>query len=167
MFKNPLEEKHQGTCFTIGYVFLKHQKVVKVSLWPPRTVARQAPLSVKSPGENTGVGSHALPQGTFPTQWLNPRFPGLQAAASPSEPPGKPYHKVGRRKRISIRLSVTETETRHWSQKEAFGASSPFFVQPKREEQRLNLMIWTPWSWSKVYELLCDHSSCCTIKLLA
>ena len=28
-----------------------------------------------SPGKNTGVGSHALFQGTFPTQGLNPGLP--------------------------------------------------------------------------------------------
>ena len=37
------------------------------------TVAHQAPLSMgNSPGKNTGVGFHALLQGIFPTQQLNP-----------------------------------------------------------------------------------------------
>ena len=34
-----------------------------------------------SPGQNTGVGSHSLLQGIFPTQGLNPD-------SLPSEPPG-------------------------------------------------------------------------------
>ena len=34
----------------------------------PRTVARQAPLSMDSPGKHTGVGCHALLQGIFPTR---------------------------------------------------------------------------------------------------
>ena len=38
-----------------------------------------------SPGKNTGVGCHALFQGIFPTQGLNP----LQKDSSPSEKPGK------------------------------------------------------------------------------
>ena len=38
----------------------------------PRTVARQAPLSMASPGKNTGVGCHALLQGILPTQGWNP-----------------------------------------------------------------------------------------------
>ena len=39
----------------------------------PRTVAHQAPLSMgDSPVKNTGVGCHALLQGIFPTQGLNP-----------------------------------------------------------------------------------------------
>ena len=40
------------------------------------------------PGKNTGVGCHALLQGIFPTQGLNPGLP--QADSLPSEPPGKP-----------------------------------------------------------------------------
>ena len=37
-----------------------------VSLW---TIAQQAPLFKEfSPGKNTGMGYHALPQGVFPTQ---------------------------------------------------------------------------------------------------
>ena len=37
----------------------------------PWTVAHQAPLSMDSPGKNTGVGCHALLQGIFQTQGLN------------------------------------------------------------------------------------------------
>ena len=40
-----------------------------VTLW---TVACQAPLPWDSPGRNIGVGGHALLQGIFPTQGLNP-----------------------------------------------------------------------------------------------
>ena len=40
-------------------------------LW---TVACQAPLSMDSPGKNTGVGRHALLQGIFPTLWLHPNL---------------------------------------------------------------------------------------------
>ena len=35
------------------------------------TVACQAPLSLESPGKNTGVGCHTLLQGIFLTQELN------------------------------------------------------------------------------------------------
>ena len=42
-----------------------------------------------SPGQNTGVGCHALLQVIFPTQGSNPRSPALQVDSSPSEPPGK------------------------------------------------------------------------------
>ena len=38
----------------------------------PGTVARQAALSWKSPGKNTGGGCHSLLQGIFLTQALNP-----------------------------------------------------------------------------------------------
>ena len=40
--------------------------------YSPWTIAPQAPLSWNSPGKNTGVGSHSLLQGIFPTQELNP-----------------------------------------------------------------------------------------------
>ena len=39
------------------------------TLW---TIACQAPLSMDSPGKNTGVGCRALLQGTFPTQGWTP-----------------------------------------------------------------------------------------------
>ena len=38
----------------------------------PGTAAHQAPLSLASPDENTGVGSHSLLQGIFPTRESNP-----------------------------------------------------------------------------------------------
>ena len=41
----------------------------------PWTAAHQAPLSMDSPGKNTGVGSLFLPQGIFPTQGSNPGLP--------------------------------------------------------------------------------------------
>ena len=42
-----------------------------------------------SPGKNTGVGSHSLLQGIFPTQGWNPGLPHCRRTL-PSEPPGKP-----------------------------------------------------------------------------
>ena len=49
-----------------------------------------------SPGKNTGVGCHALLQGIFPTQRLNPHLLCLllcQAGSLPLGPPGKPGSK--------------------------------------------------------------------------
>ena len=43
-----------------------------------------------SPGENTGVGCHALLQEIFPTQESNPGLPALQTDSLPFETPGKP-----------------------------------------------------------------------------
>ena len=37
-------------------------------------LAGQTPLSMDSPGKNTGMGFHALLQGIFPTQGSNPRL---------------------------------------------------------------------------------------------
>ena len=41
--------------------------VVSDTLWPPWSVAHQAPLSVAFPSKNTGFVCHALLQGFFPT----------------------------------------------------------------------------------------------------
>ena len=56
-----------------------------------RTVAHQAPLSTGiGLGKNTGVGCHALLQGTLPNPGIQPRSPVLCVDSLPSEPPGKP-----------------------------------------------------------------------------
>ena len=47
-----------------------------------------------SPGKNTGVGCHFLPQGIFPTQGSNPCLLHLlrwQVDSLPLAPPGKPF----------------------------------------------------------------------------
>ena len=59
----------------------------------PWTVVYQAPLSMRLSKQNTGVGYHALLQGTFLTQGLNPHLLCLlnwQAASLPLAPPGNP-----------------------------------------------------------------------------
>ena len=45
--------------------------VVSNSLWPPWTIAHQAPLFMASPGRNAGVGCHFLLQGIVLTQGSN------------------------------------------------------------------------------------------------
>ena len=46
--------------------------VMSISFMTPWTIAYQAPLSTRFSSKNTGVGSHALLQGIFPTQGSNP-----------------------------------------------------------------------------------------------
>ena len=65
----------------------------------PWTVACQSSLSLlcpwDSPGKNTGVGCHALLQGIFLIQGLNPSLLTLlhwQAGSLPLVPPGKMSH---------------------------------------------------------------------------
>ena len=43
-----------------------------------------------SPGKNTGVGCHALLQGIFPTQGLNPGLPHCRQILNQLSYPGKP-----------------------------------------------------------------------------
>ena len=70
------------------------------TLW---TVAHQAPCPWDSPGKNTRVGCHALFQGIFPTQGLNPHLLRLlhwQVGSLPLVLPGKPhdrYWRLGKR----------------------------------------------------------------------
>ena len=54
--------------------------------------ALQAPLSIDSPGKNTGMGCHALLHGIFPTQGSNPWFLCLLhwQGSLPLALPGKP-----------------------------------------------------------------------------
>ena len=57
-----------------------------------QTVARQIPLSMgDSVGKNTGVACHALLQGIFLTQGLNPHLLHWQAGSLPLAPPVEPY----------------------------------------------------------------------------
>ena len=60
------------------------------SLW---TVPTRLLYPWDSPGKNTGMGCHALLQGIFLTQGLNPHLVRLlhwQAGSLPPAPPGKP-----------------------------------------------------------------------------
>ena len=51
------------------------RSVVSDSLWPPGLYPSRLLCSWNSPGKNTGVVCHALLQGIFPTQGLNPDLP--------------------------------------------------------------------------------------------
>ena len=53
------------------------------TLASPWEVATQAPLSMDSPGRNTGVGCHFLLQGIFLTHGLNPHPLHWQADSLP------------------------------------------------------------------------------------
>ena len=68
-------------------VKLDSHSVVSNSLRPHGLHPTRLLCPWDSPGKNTGVGSHALLQGIFPTQGLNI---ALQADSLPPEPPGKP-----------------------------------------------------------------------------
>ena len=58
-------------------------------LWPPWTVAHQAPLSMGFPRKNTGMGCHFRLQGIFLTQGSNQHLQHWQADSFNTEPPGK------------------------------------------------------------------------------
>ena len=58
----------------------------------PWTAARQPPLSMEFPGKNTGVGCHALLQGTFPTQGSDLCLLHWPAGSSPLRHLGSPIY---------------------------------------------------------------------------
>ena len=58
------------------YSSVSHLVVVLCdTLWPHWLTALQAPLPMEFTGKSTGVGSHFLLQGLFPTQGSNPSTP--------------------------------------------------------------------------------------------
>ena len=60
------------SCFGSYDSNVKVKVLVAKSLFvTPWTITHQAPLSMSSPGKNTGVGCHLLLQGIFPIQGLN------------------------------------------------------------------------------------------------
>ena len=61
-------------------------------LWPARLLC-QTPLSMDSPGMNTGVDCHALFQAIVPTQGWNLHLLHWQAGSLPPVPPGKPDYR--------------------------------------------------------------------------
>ena len=76
-------------------------------LWPPRLLC-----SWDSPGNNTGVGSHALLQGIFPTQGSNPCFFYLlhwQVCSLPLAPSGKPMNSI----KFTILIILGHASQRH------------------------------------------------------
>ena len=64
-----------AACYVCMWKWSFNHSVMSNSSMIPCTVARQAPLSMNSPGKNTGVGCHFLLQGSFPTQGLNLGLP--------------------------------------------------------------------------------------------
>ena len=64
--------------------------VVSNSLWPPWTVAYQAPQSVEFSRQEYWSGLPFPSPGDLPNPGIEPKSPALQADTLPSEPPGKP-----------------------------------------------------------------------------
>ena len=63
--------------------------VMSDSLWPPQTVARQAPLSMGFSRQECWSGLPFPSSGDLPNPGIQPGCPALQADSLPSETPGK------------------------------------------------------------------------------
>ena len=85
------------------------------------------------PGKDTGVGSHSLLQGIFPTQGLNPGPLHWQADSLPSEPPGKSCVII---QHLSIYIGLAKTFI--WSRNPLFhevlgeNTKCQFYLKPNR-----------------------------------
>ena len=83
-------EKHKA-CVSFAVVYATQScPTLSVTAW---TVARQAPLSMGVPRQNTGVGCHFHLQGIFLTQGLSGHLPQVSYITGrflTTEPPGKP-----------------------------------------------------------------------------
>ena len=64
-----------GFCFSHVLYAVLSRSVVSNSLRPHGLLPARLPCPWDSPGKNTGVGCHALLQGIFPAQGLNPGLP--------------------------------------------------------------------------------------------
>ena len=80
---------YQVSCLTSSVCSVFSHSIMSdfVILW---TVARQTPLSMEFPREDTGVGCHFLLQGIFPTQGSNPHLLHRQADSIPLHHLGSP-----------------------------------------------------------------------------
>ena len=76
--------------FSVGDLESVSRSVMSVSLRPCGLQPARLLCPWSSPGKNTGVGSHSLLQGIFPTQGSNPGLLHWQVGSLPFEPPGKP-----------------------------------------------------------------------------
>ena len=77
-------------------LMLKKVKVTQSCLTlcnPVNCIACQPPLSLQSPGKNTGLGCHSLLQGVFLTRRLSLGLLPHWQISLLSEPPGKPNAK--------------------------------------------------------------------------
>ena len=84
-----------GVCGQLEWVHAG-RSVMSSFLWPMGCSPTRLLCPWDSPGQNTGVGSHPLLQGVFPTQGLNPGLLHWQSDSLPCEPPGKPCGQLRR-----------------------------------------------------------------------
>ena len=95
---------------------------------PPGSSARGDP-----PGKNTGVGCHAVLQGIFPTQGLNPCPLCLlhwQAGSLPLAPPGKPLSSLTRDQTCTP--CIARRSLNHWA---AEKVPRGYFLKPNVRRQ--------------------------------
>ena len=74
----------------VGKVLWRREWLPTPVFWPGEFHGLSSPWA--SPGQNTGVGSFSLPQGTFPTQGSNPGLPHCRQILYQLSHHGSPIH---------------------------------------------------------------------------
>ena len=86
----------QGGCWKSGSPERVRRSVVS-NFATPRTVARQAPLSMKFSSQECWSGLPVPAPGDLPNSGIEPGSPVLQADSLPCKPPGKPQDPLSQR----------------------------------------------------------------------
>ena len=79
-----------GCNYLMARVHALNRSVVSNSLWPPWTVAHQAPLSVGFPRQEFWSGLPFPPPGNLPNPGIEPASSALAGRVFTAEPPQKP-----------------------------------------------------------------------------
>ena len=106
-------ERERGESL-VSFFWVKKQSfslsVMSDSLQPHGLELARLLCSWDSPYKYTGMGSHSLLQGIFPTQESNPGLLYWQADSLLSEPPGKPFEQGSNMGLLHWELSIS-----HWT----------------------------------------------------
>ena len=83
-----------STCNYLDQIVCSVTSVMSNSLWPQRTVAHRAPLSMGFSRQEYWSRLPLPPLGDLPDLGIKPGSPTLQADSLPSESPGKPKEEL-------------------------------------------------------------------------
>ena len=86
-------------------LFLLSLKIISDSA-TPWIVGSQAPLSMRFPRQESGVGYHFLLQGILPTQGLSLGSPALGGGFFTTAPPGKSILNIVKREKCRNRYKI-------------------------------------------------------------
>ena len=120
--RSPVQERSTCCIVTKATHCCCHCLVTSVAsdpVWPRGLQPARLPCPWESPGKSTGVGCHALLQGIFLTQGLNPHLLCLlhwRVSSSSLVPPGKPIqHSSHMGNKRMWNTSIISVLITHWT----------------------------------------------------